>query len=44
MEKPSFLVHHDLVQGYRKQEDVLVKVKKLEAVEASGWIWGGGGG
>jgi hypothetical protein len=27
-----------------QQEDVPVKVKKVEVMKASGWIWGGGGG
>jgi hypothetical protein len=27
-----------------KQEELGMKVKKVETVRASGWIWGGGGG
>jgi hypothetical protein len=28
----------------KRQEEFAMKVKKVEKVKASGWIWGGGGG
>jgi hypothetical protein len=34
--------HSGLQPG--RQEEWIMKIKKVETVKASGWIWGGGGG
>jgi hypothetical protein len=33
-----------LDSSLKDKRSLLMKVKKVETVKASGWIWGGGGG
>jgi len=41
MAENSFFVSNSSLENKRSQS---MKVKKIETVKASGWIWGGGGG